>query len=56
MHTCVCVYMRVCAHVYMCVCQVEECACAMEHMWRPEDNSVELILSFYLYVASRDQI
>lgn len=32
-----------------CVCS---CTCAMPNEWRPEENFVELTLSFYLYVAS----
>lgn len=51
-YVCVCACMYMCVHA--CVRQVEELAHAIEHMWRPKDNSVELILSFYLYVASGD--
>lgn len=28
---------------------------AMAHIWRSEDNSVELILPFHLYMGSRNQ-
>lgn len=29
---------------------------ATVHVWRSEDNSVELVLSFHLYLDSRDQV
>lgn len=28
---------------------------ATEHMWKSEDNFMESVLSFYLYIGSRDQ-
>lgn len=30
-------------------------ACISDHMWRPEDNSVQLILFFQLFVGSEAQ-
>jgi hypothetical protein len=31
------------------------CTCIVTHMWRSEDSSVELVLSFHLCVSFRDQ-
>lgn len=43
-------WVNVCGHACMIICK-----CTITHMWRSKDNSVELVLSFHLYVGSRDQ-
>lgn len=55
---CVCERERVCAHMYgACVCMCAWCVgmCTTAFTGRPEDNFVELVLSFHLYVRSRIQ-
>lgn len=38
--------------IILCVCVRLQCACAKACMWRLEENSGELILSFHLYMGS----
>lgn len=61
----VCAYVNV-MRVYacMCACMCVMCACVsvfgcrcahvMVHVWKSEDNSVELVLSFHSYMSSRN--
>lgn len=52
---CVCMFI-VCVLVCMCVfLHMYVSVHSMAHMWRSEDNSVAPVLSFHVYVGSRDQ-
>lgn len=41
--------------LWECVYDRVRCTCAREYVWRPEDNHMESILSFYLCVGSGDR-
>lgn len=38
--------------LFIIVCMMGDHACTMAYMWVSEDDSVELVLSFHLYVVT----